>query len=146
MKTTLTASRTIRRPADEVFSFLADAENNPDWQRGMTSCEWITPPPVRVGSTYRQTASFLGRRVVSTFEVREFVPGRLIRFTTIESSFPIDVTRRVEPVDDTACRVIAEISGEPPGPGFLAPLIRRIAQRSVDADYDRLASMHSGST
>lgn len=141
MKMTLGARKTIGRPAEEVFSFVADVENNPEWQSGMTSCEWTTPPPIRVGSTYRQTASFLGRPVISTFEVTEFEPDRLIRFTTIESSFPIDVVRRVEPVADGTCQVVAEISGEPPGPGVLAPVIRRIAQRSVDGDYDRLVSL-----
>ena len=141
MRMALGARRTVRRSAGEVFEFLADAANNPKWQRGMTSCQWVTPPPIRIGSTYRQIASFLGRRVTSTFEVTELKPGHHIRIVTIESSFPIDVTRRVEPVDDTTCRVIAEISGEPPGPGLVAPLVRRIAQRSVDADYDRLAAM-----
>ena len=38
------------RPADEVFAYLADAENNPTWQGGMVRCEWRTDPPLRVGS------------------------------------------------------------------------------------------------
>lgn len=141
----LTAERTVNAPASSVFEFFADASNNPRWQRGMRSCEWITPPPIDVGSKYRQTASFLGRPVISTFEVTEFEPDRLIRIETIESSFPIQVTRRVTPMDADRCLVAADITGDPPGPGFLSSITRAIAQRSVDRDYDRLVELvHRG--
>jgi len=36
---------------------------NPDWQSGMTTCEWTSPAPVGVGSTYEQRARFLGREI-----------------------------------------------------------------------------------
>ncbi|MCB9797649.1 MAG: SRPBCC family protein, partial [Alphaproteobacteria bacterium] len=32
----------IQRPADEVFAYLADFENNPDWQGGMVACRWTS--------------------------------------------------------------------------------------------------------
>lgn len=144
MSMRLTGERTVHAPASSVFAFLADASNNPRWQRGMRSCEWITPPPIDVGSKYRQTASFLGRPVISTFEVTEFEPNRLIRIETIESSFPIQVTRRVTPIDADRCLVTADIAGDPPGPGFLAPIMRSIAQRSVDRDYERLVELFQG--
>ena len=141
----LTAERTVIAPASTVFELFADASNNPRWQRGMKSCEWITSAPIDVGSQYRQIASFLGRPVISTFEVTEFEPGRLIRIETIESSFPIQVTRRVTPIDADRCLVTADITGQPPGPDFLAPIIRSIAQWSVDRDYERLVELlHRG--
>lgn len=145
MSMRLTAQRTVNATASSVFEFFADASNNPRWQRGMRSCEWITQPPIAVGSRYRQTASFLGRPVISVFEVTDFEPDRMIRIETIESSFPIQVTRRVTPVDAGRCLVTADITGEPPGPGFLAPIMRSIAQRSVDRDYEKLVELlHRG--
>ena len=71
----LSASQIIQRPADEVFGFVADVTNNPRWQRGMRSCAWTSPPPITVGSTYRQEASFLGRPLVTDFEVVDHEPG-----------------------------------------------------------------------
>lgn len=138
----LSAMRMIDRPASEVFAFVSDASNNPRWQKGQRSCRWTSPPPIGIGSTYDQEARFLGRRVLSTFEVVEHVPGRAVTIQTVKGSFPITVRRSVEPLGEGRCRVVAEISGEPGG--FFrvaAPLLRRLAQRSVDADYDRLKAL-----
>lgn len=135
----LRASRHIARSSDEVFTFVSDAANNPRWQRGMRSCAWTSPPPVAVGSTYRQEARFLGRTVRSEFVVTEHEPGRSITIRSTGGSFPITVQRSVAPAGTGRSRVTAEITGEP-GRFFrlAAPLVRRLAQRSVDADYDRL--------
>lgn len=138
----LSASRTIRRPADEVFAFVCDATNNPRWQRGMRSCTWTSPSPIGPGSTYRQEASFLGRRVVTDFEVAAHEPYRSVTIQSTSGPFPIRVRRSVTPIDDGSCRVEAEITGEPGRFFRLAgPLVQRLAQRSVTADYDRLAAL-----
>ena len=50
----LEATRQVARPADGVFEFVAEVSNNPRWQKGMNSCEWITDGPVAVGSRYVQ--------------------------------------------------------------------------------------------
>lgn len=129
----------IGRPADEVFAFVSDASNNPRWQKGQRSCEWTSPLPIRAGSTYEQRARFLGRTVTNRFEVTEYEPGHAITIASTEGSFPITVRRSVEPLDGTRTRVRAEIEGEPGGFfRIVGPVLRRLAQRSVDADYARL--------
>jgi hypothetical protein len=130
-----------RTPA-EVFAFVADASNNPRWQQGQRSCEWITPPPMGVGSRYRQVARFLGRDVESLFEVVDLVPGESITISSIAGSFPITVRRSVRSRDGGGSVVTAEIQGEP-GRFFrlLGPLLRPLAQRSVSADYRRLKQL-----
>lgn len=139
----MSAERTISRPTDEVAEFFFDASNNPKWQKGMASCEWVSEPPIRVGSTYEQLARFMGRDVRSTFVVTDFEPGRSIRIETIESTFPIQVERRVEPIDESSSRVTAEITGGPEGGlmKMLSPLMAGRAQKSVDNDYDRLVQL-----
>jgi hypothetical protein len=136
------AQRTIRRPAAEVAEFFFDASNNPAWQTGMRSCEWETGGPITTGSTYVQVASFLGRTIRSRFEVTEYTPGSSIVVDTLESTFPITVVRTVSPIDAGSCRVEATITGGPGGlMRLLSPLTRRLAQRSVDRDYDRLVRL-----
>ena len=135
----LNARRDIDRPAAEVFAFVSDSSNNPRWQKGQLSCVWTSPPPIGVGSTYDQEARFLGRLVRNTFEVIEYQAGHAITIRSVEGSFPITVRRTVEPLSPKQSRVSAEISGEPGSIFSVAgPLLRRFAQRSVDADYDRL--------
>ena len=53
----------IAGPPAVVWQYLANAEYNPEWLRNMSSCRWITDPPIRVGSRYEQVARFLGKKV-----------------------------------------------------------------------------------
>lgn len=132
----------IDRPAAEVFDYISNFENNTAWQRGMEDARFTTPPPLAVGSRYEQIASFLGRPVVTLFEVTDLQPGRSITIESIESSFPIEVTRRVEPLGKGRSRIIAEISGEPGGlTRLFSPITRRFAQHAISADYKRLKEL-----
>lgn len=138
----VTASADVAVPADALFAFVADMSNNPRWQRGQVACTWTSPPPIGVGSTYDQHARFLGRDLVSSFEVLEFEPERRIRIRTVGSGMVMDITREVEPLDDDRSRVRATIRGGPTGVArLLDPLTRRMVQRSVRGDYARLAEL-----
>ncbi len=131
----------VDRPPAEVFAFVSDFENNPRWQGGMVEARFTTESPLRVGSRYDQVARFLGREITSTFEVVELEPGRMVRASTVESTFPITFTRRVEP-EGNGSRVTAVVQGDASGIFKLAePLMRRKVQRSIDADYARLKEL-----
>lgn len=134
--------QTVRRSASDVFDFIADMSNNPQWQKGMQSCVWTSEPPLRFGSTYDQKAKFLGKKIVSSFEVTEFVPGEHIRIATTSGSMPIDVSRTVDPVTDHVCVVEAIVRGDATGLFRLAtPLMKVLVGRSVNADYKRLKTL-----
>jgi Polyketide cyclase / dehydrase and lipid transport len=47
---------TIRRPVEDVFAFLADFENVPAWNPAIVETRKVSPGPVGVGTTYRQTS------------------------------------------------------------------------------------------
>jgi uncharacterized membrane protein len=138
----VTSSLEVDRPAGEAFQFIADAENNPKWQKGMRSCQWTTEAPIGVGSIYEQRARFLGKSIASTFEVVAFEPDRSITIRTITSTFPIEVTRSAGPLGADRCRVSAVVRGDPSGVFRIAtPLLRRMVQRSVRADYRCLKAL-----
>jgi hypothetical protein len=83
--------------------------------------------------------------VLTRFKVVDYDPGRAITIESIESSFPIRVRRSVEPLGNDRSRVTAQISGEPGGFfGIIGPALRGLAQKSVDADYDRLVKLLEG--
>ena len=135
----------IARPAADVFAVVADMSRNTEWQEGMKSCRWTSEPPIGVGSTYEQVAVFRGKEIVTKFRVEEYDPGALIRMVSTQSTFPLDVTRRVEPRGDGRCRVTAVVKGEPGGLlKLLGPLTKRMVKRSVRADYQRLKAHLEG--
>ncbi len=132
----------IDRPAAEVFDFVADMANNPRWQGGQERCTWTSEPPIGLGSTYDQEARFLGRKLVSSFEVVEFEPGHLIRIVSTGGSMPIDVTRSVLPLPEGGCSVTAVVKGTPPlALRLLGPLTRAMMRSSVSRDYHRLKDL-----
>lgn len=138
----VTASVEVDRAASEAFAVLADFERNTQWQKGMRSCRWTSDPPLRQGSTYDQEAAFLGRRILTSFEVVRFEAGRLVKIESRQSSFPITVTRQVEPLGEGRCRVSALVEGDSSGLFKLAePLMRRMVEKSVRADYARLKDL-----
>ena len=128
-------------PADEAFAYISNFENNPEWQGGMVACRFTSEGPLQVGSTYVQEASFLGRPIHSHFEVTAFEPGRLVKATTTESTFPITFTRWVT-AQGSGARIQAKIEGDSSGAFRLAePLMRWMVSRSINKDYKNLKSI-----
>lgn len=128
----------IDRPSPDVFAYISNFENNPHWQSGMLEAKFTSEGPLRIGSSYVQVARFMGRRIESVFEVIEYKPNQMVKATSVSSSFPITFTRIVEPVD-SGTEVTAIIEGDATGFFKLAePLLKRMVQHSVNADYTNL--------
>ncbi len=131
----------IARPPERVFAVIADMSRNTEWQKGMKDCRWTSEDPIGVGSTYDQTASFLGRRIVTSFEVIEHDAPRRIRIRSTASTFPLDITRTVT-ATTAGSRVEALVRGDPGRFAmFLRPLVQAMVARSVRGDYRRLKEM-----
>lgn len=138
----ISTSIEIERPAAEVFAFVSDFPNNPRWQRGMQSCRWTSEPPLRVGSTYRQHARFLGKDVHQSFEVVDLVPGRRIGFRSTSGSFPISVVRTVEPLGDERSRFTEAVEGDARGFYKIAsPVLQLLVRSSIKRDFPVLKRM-----
>jgi len=135
----------VEQPPDEVFEYWAEWSNNPSWQTGMESCTWTSEPPLQLGSTYDQRASFLGRPIISSFEVVEFEPGTKLRIKTTKSTLPLDITRKVSPGPDGGTTLNATIRGEPTGlMRLFNPLAQRMVERNINKDYERLREYFAG--
>ncbi len=138
------AEMTINRPSDQVFSYISNFENNPKWQAGMQEAHFTSEGPLQVGSTYAQVAKFLGRRIESNFEVIAYEPHQMVKAMSTGGSFPITFTRTVKPIENNEdgtpnTKVEAIVEGDATGFFKLAePLLARMVQRSVNADYANL--------
>lgn len=120
----------IHRPVDEVFAFLADAENDPKWRSGVLDIRRTGGSGV--GTTYEQhVAGPRGRPIRADIVITEFQPSSTIAFQT--TAGPVRPVGRYElrkEDGDTAVlfRLEAEVRGLK---AVLAPMIRRTMRREV---------------
>lgn len=133
----------IDRPCAVVWEYMENAEHNPEWLRNMQSAQWATDPPIRVGSRYDQVARFLGREVRTSFEVTRLEPGRLITIASLPgSSFPLTITRLLDPVGADRCYVVESAGGDPSRFYRIAePLMRAMVRRNIASAYRRLKQL-----
>src|SRR5512144_2410094 len=82
----------IARVRAEVADFAADPDNVTRWYANIKSVEWLSAPPLQVGSRLSFVASFLGRRLAYTYEVLEHVPGSKLTMSTQEGPFPMQTS------------------------------------------------------
>ena len=80
----------IKRPLQDVFDFLSNPTNVPQWQSGIEFAEWISPGKPSVGSTYKQVIRFLGQTSESVFEITAWGPPNRYSYKAGKLPFPVD--------------------------------------------------------
>jgi uncharacterized protein YndB with AHSA1/START domain len=109
-----------RRPAD-VFAFLAQLENLPQWNYAISETRKVSAGPVGVGSKYVQTRT-VPSRSEEAFEVTEYEPDRRLSISGTLGRFPTNATYLLEAVGD-GTRLTNDMDLRPPGVlGVVAPL------------------------
>jgi carbon monoxide dehydrogenase subunit G len=90
----------INRPAERVFAFVSDFENDPPWS-GVAQVRRSPAGPVGVGTTFRLRQRFLGRSLEIVMEVIRYQPNHVITVKTTSTRFvSMTGTRLVEPAGD----------------------------------------------
>lgn len=69
-------SQVIDRPASDVFRFVSDFENHPNWEAHFLGVKRITPGPIGVGTRFECLLKMPGRRAETFFEIVSFDPDR----------------------------------------------------------------------
>jgi uncharacterized protein YndB with AHSA1/START domain len=134
--------RTIPRPRSEVAAYAADPDNTTSWYSNIKAVEWETPRPLAVGSRLAFIATFLGRRLSYTYEIRELVPGERLVMSTSQGPFPMETTYTWEDADGGSTRMTLRNRGEPSGfKKIAAPVMARAMRRAMTNDLERLSAI-----
>ena len=132
----------IPRPRAEVAAYAADPDNTTAWYANITAVEWETPRPLAVGSRLAFVATFLGRRLNYTYEIRELEPGERLVMSTAQGPFPMETTYTWRDSGERATRMVLRNRGEPSGfAKVAAPVIARAMRRAMNGDLRRLSEI-----
>jgi uncharacterized protein YndB with AHSA1/START domain len=129
------AGTTIARPIEDVFDYLSDPRNEPDWLPGATAVEKTNDAPLGLGSTFVGHYDRAGR---VELELVEF--DRPHRVTFRAHSKIVDFDDTVE-LTGTAIgtRLQAKMTAEPRGPmRLVAPLMAKTMRRQFSTNWEHL--------
>ncbi len=134
----------IDRPPEEVFAYVTNLANLPEWQSGVR--EATVEGPMRAGATVRERRRLLGRDLSTTLEVSEYEPGRRFSLRARSGPLPFEVTHSFEP-SGAGTRLV--FHGEAKPPGFLRltrGMVKGMAEREFSAYFKTLKQvLESGS-
>lgn len=128
----------ISRPRAEVFAYLVDPTNLPDWQRGVDSVRIEGDGSSELGTRFLQSGTFLGIRLESTLEIAELELDQLLTVRAVSGPVRLRVRHAL---DDAAggTRLTVELEAEPDGPLPLpGPLLARAVERKTRSDFAKL--------
>jgi hypothetical protein len=128
---------TIARPADEVFAFLADLGNIPQWNYAIERTVPTSPGPPGVGATYRQTRT-IPHCSEETLQITAFEPpsrltvnGQLGPFQATTSYLLQPVTGGTQLTNDIELDPISALLR--PARPLVVPRIRRAVAGNLSA-------------
>ena len=132
------ASNEIRidRPCDDVFAFLADPHNDPQWRSGVLDVQRVSGDGV--GARYAQGVKGPGgRRIAADIEITELTPSQTIAFQTIAG--PVRPRGRyVLSAADGGTHVRFELEADTRG---LKRLIAPMVQKTMNDEVSQLAQL-----
>ena len=97
---TFESSIFINRPPQDVFDFMNNPANSPQWQSGTQSAEWTSDGPPGVGSTFKVVTSFLGRKIEATVEITGWDPPSQSGIKAVGGPIPFESTSTYEAQGD----------------------------------------------
>lgn len=132
----------IDREVGDVFAYVADLENMPEWGTS-ASVTKISDGPISAGTRYREVARFRGRTIELDDEVIEYEPNRTF---TVRTTSPMLVstsrTRFSSTSDRGGTRLDYEVEAEPQGfVRLLASLLKPRIEKQFVADVANLKRM-----
>ncbi len=128
----------VKRPAEEVFAYVADVNRHAEWSNAVQESRLDGFGPVAKGSRYRQTIKFLGRTIEGSGEISDYEPNRRVEFRSLSGpmSFKWDVVVEGSGNDTT---LVSHGEAEPGGLFKLAsPMLQGALRRQAENDFRTL--------
>ena len=128
----------ITRPVAEVFAFVADQTNAPQWQNGLHEVRRLTEGPIGAGSQHVFVRRFAGREIASRNRFVAFEEGHYVRFEIPEGWLTGQAEYVTEP-SPSGTVLTSRMQFHAHGfAALLEPLLSRVLARDSRRDEERL--------
>lgn len=137
----------LAAPAAEVFDFVADHTNAPQWQKGLHEVRRITPGPIGVGTEHEFARRFAGMRILSRNRFIEYEAGHFVSFEIPSGMITGVASYRVESTGTNSSRLISTVDFDVADLArFATPLLALIFKRANEKDEAALKALleHTG--
>jgi uncharacterized protein YndB with AHSA1/START domain len=132
----------IARPAADVFNFVADQTNAPQWQKGLHEVRRTTPGPIDVGTEHVFVRRFAGIKIESRNRFTRYEPGRFVSFEIPAGRITGEASYLAEPTGTNTSRLTSEVHFRVSGlVGLAAPLLAWVFKRDNARDEATLKEL-----
>ncbi|MEJ2305332.1 MAG: SRPBCC family protein [Anaerolineales bacterium] len=126
------------RPQEEVFNYVMDLANDPEWQSGIMSNERTSAGPVGAGNTWHYKVKSLGRTMEVDIQITGYDPPNRASVKAIGGPVPFENTYTFES-KDAGAQLTLTGQAELGGIFKLAEgLVSKQFEKQFDADISRL--------
>jgi carbon monoxide dehydrogenase subunit G len=128
----------IKRSPQDVFAYVTNPNNAPQWMAGVQDAEWTSDDHAGVGSTWKVTTKFLGRTIEGELERTRFDPPTHVTSKVIRGPIPYESTFKLTAQDNGT---LLAFSGQVEFGGFFKlaeGLVGQQLKKHQDADLAAL--------
>ena len=134
-------SQVIRRPVEDVFTFVSNYQNSAKWVSGAMNHTKVSAGPIGVGTVIRTTGRAMGLRIEATRTVTAYEPYSKYAFRSEYRRVPLTATFLFEPIQG-GTRLTVVVEGEPTGLFKAAtPLVLETIRQRFVGDLHRLKTL-----
>jgi uncharacterized membrane protein len=128
----------FHRPVQEVFDYISDFQNSPQWQAGLMGVGRITEGPIGIGTRFTSMRKAMGRKMESGIEFTAFELNKKLAIKSYSGTSPFKQTFLFEEIPGgTLVNMVFEL--ELGGIMNLAePLVAPRVRREMKTDFDNL--------
>lgn len=131
----------IDRPINEVFAYVSDLTNAPQWQTGLLEVRRTTTAPLGVGAQFTFVRKFLGRRLEATNEFTRYQTGEVVAFVTTSGPVSVEASYLFQ-TQGAGTQVTCRMQMKAEGFSRLAePLIAASIRREMSAEFGYLKDL-----
>ena len=134
----------VEAPPDELFAYLSDLANLPEWQPGIVSAEITSGDALGVGTTARVVRDLMGQRIEAPMTVTAYEPPSRLAIRSEVSGVKATAELDLTPADGAATDLVfaMEIRGSMLT-RFMEPMIAGAAGGEIDVTLERIRAHYA---